>query len=166
MLSARWPESRWLYQLYGMKDQFPLRCTLFVLIWCCYSLDGLNTFDSINDMTWQISFPCGALYLHFIRSYSWLYPIDDQLYGMKNQFPLWCTLFVLIWCCYSLDGLNTFDSVNDMTWQISFPCGALYLHFIHSYSWLYIPLTINYMAWKISFSCGALYLCLSDVAVL
>ena len=48
-------------------------------------------------MTWQISFPCGALYLHFIRCCSWLY------------------------------ALNLVDFVNDMAWKISFPCGALYL---------------------------------------
>ena len=49
-------------------------------------------------MTWEISFPCGALYLHFIRCCSWLY------------------------------ALNLVDFVNDMAWKISFPCGALYLH--------------------------------------
>ena len=68
------------------------------LILCCYFLDGLNTLDFINHMTWQISFPCGALYLHFIRCCSWLY------------------------------ALNLVDFVNDMAWKISFPCGALYLH--------------------------------------
>ena len=115
-------ESCWLYQFYGMKDQFPLRCTLFVLIWCSYSLDGLNTFDFINHMTRQINISCGALYFYFIHGCSWLYSCPCgalylylfilylllplviyfesgwlyQWYGMKDQLSLRCTLFVLI----------------------------------------------------------------------
>ena len=68
------------------------------IISCCYFF----TLDFINHMTWEISFPCGALYLHFIRCCSWLYALNQVDFindGMKDQFSMWCTLFGLHFIC-------------------------------------------------------------------
>ena len=83
-------------------------CTYLMLLFFRWTE---NTFDSINDMTWQISFPCGALYLHFIRCCSWLYALNQVDFindGMKVQFSLWCTLFGLhfIWSARSTTKLT------------------------------------------------------------
>ena len=92
-------------------------------------------------MAWKISFPCGALYL-CTNKYTYLmllffrwpeYIRLYQSYDMTDQFPVWCTLFVLyslllLVICSESGWLCQWYGMKD---QFSLWCTFLYLFILY-----------------------------------
>ena len=122
-LFFRWTEYIWLYQSYDTTDQYFVWCTLFLL----YSWLLLVIQLSLWCTLFVLIHTLFTVALGYIL---WIGLTLSMIWNERSAFPAMhfiCTYSYFIWCSFCLNALNPVDFINYMTWQISFPCGALYL---------------------------------------